>query len=648
MVEDTGVNRETGPIKDILIAARQESHRMRHYYLGVEHLFIALLEQKGGLTTSILTERGLSSDYLIDLVRRKAGKGGKHRLWAGVPNTPRTEVILSIAQEIAAEHGRKQLEERDLLLAILDEGENVPARVLRALQMDLVSLRDEAATSNIAQAPTQPFIKLEMMPTFQGTLTNNQLFILRRMFHGYAQLRVESRLTGGYTSADLLVVTPINPDGRSDASVVVKIGNTDVILDEAQRYERFVKSTLPPLTARLEERPIAPETSDLAGLKYTLITNSSGQTRDMRSIVNEWSGGRLGKWLRQELYDGFGDQWWKQNRPYRFEVWREYDWLLPPILTLHLAQEDASKPAQLLKFPIQRQKLLTLDYGDRVTVDSFIVHRVDRERRSIRLALAQGSSTARPYQIDVIGIDFDRDTYFRGEIVDRITGTVWKTRREQLVTALKSLDPDFDIQRQRIELGDYSLPNPLQHYDELLDQMLYGSLSTIHGDLHLGNILLGPNDNALLIDFARTRDGHTLFDWANLEVSLLGEMFIWSDDDDWSQPRDILHQIAGTLDPHHTATVLPQYVDALMSIEALRTIVEERLARRHRWREYHMALAMCALRAVTWETMPVPGRRLLYLVCALAMDSFVNKDGNFQQHDSLPPDATDLASNTNE
>src|SRR5688572_16327749 len=94
-------------LKDILISARQESHRMRHYFLGVEHLFIALLEIKSGLTTTILNEQGFTPDYVIDAIRRKAGKGSRHRLWAGIPNTPRTDVILGIAQDIAREDGNR-------------------------------------------------------------------------------------------------------------------------------------------------------------------------------------------------------------------------------------------------------------------------------------------------------------------------------------------------------------------------------------------------------------------------------------------------------------------------------------------------------------------------------------------------------------
>jgi ATP-dependent Clp protease ATP-binding subunit ClpA len=64
-----GVAMSNIPLRDILISARQEAYRMRHFYLGVEHLFIALLEIKGGLASSIMEEHGLATEYVIDAVQ---------------------------------------------------------------------------------------------------------------------------------------------------------------------------------------------------------------------------------------------------------------------------------------------------------------------------------------------------------------------------------------------------------------------------------------------------------------------------------------------------------------------------------------------------------------------------------------------------
>jgi ATP-dependent Clp protease ATP-binding subunit ClpC len=635
-------------LKDILISARQESYRMRHFYLGVEHLFIALLEIKGGLASGILEEQGLTPEYVIDAIRRKVGKGSKHRLWAGIPNTPRADVVLGISNDLALESGRKDILERDLLIALLEENDSVPIRVLKALGSDVIKLTEAARTRTLNRNSQQPFVKIDFSAEFStnNELSRDHLFILRRMFYGYEQIRIERKLTGGYTKALLLVVTPIHPDNREDAPVVVKIDHTDVILDEAQRYESHVKGTLPPLTARLEDKPVAPETSDFAGIKYTLVAGSDKMPRDLRSVVHDWGAERVGEWLIGELYSSFGRIWWQQNRPYRFQVWREYDWLLPPILTLEITKDKPTEEGHVLKFPIKRAKLHELEYGDIVTVESFIVQRVYPDRNIIQLAIGHGNDSARAYKIEVRGLDLASDTYYRGEVVEKITGRVWKTRNELLIHAARALEPDFDLDADKITIGTGSLeklPNPILAYEDLLDTYINGSLSRIHGDLHLGNIIVGPNGSPSLIDFAHTRDGHTIFDWATLEVSLLSDIVMPASGESWDDARRLLGIISALnakelLDPKEE-----EIVDALNAVKALRQIASGCLANEDNWAEYFVALALCGLRAITWETMPMGGRRLMFLVSALAIHELRNRHKPTGGSDATSPDDTDLS-----
>jgi hypothetical protein len=634
------------PIKDILITARQESHRMRHFYLGVEHLFIALLEIKSGITSAILSDNGLAPEYVIDRIRRKVAKGSRHRLWAGVPNTPRTDVVLSIAHEIAQEDGRKNIVERDLLVAILDERDNIPVRALVALGLDVADLRRKALTRDTPSIP-QTFVTVDFAPDFGHEVDNEVLFILRRMFHGYAQIRIQTQLTGGYSSSQLFVVTPIHIDKREDASVVVKIGQADFILDEAQRYERFVKSTLPPMTARLEEKPTAPDTSNLAGLKYTFMTDSDGNPSDLRGIVQKWSGEKLGQWLYQRLFQYFGENWWRQNRPYLFEAWQEYDWLLPPMLTLEISGElSITDSIQTLKHPIRRTRVEQLTYGDTVVVENFIVQKVNYEKKTLRLALGQGSPTTRAFQIEIRGIDFERNTYFRGEVVERLAGRVWKTRREELREAVRALEPDFDVSGDDISVNNIHLPNPILAYVNLLDETVQGTLSIIHGDLHLGNILLGQADSALLIDFGLTREGHTVFDWATLEISLLAEMLMPLVGEGWHNVRELMSYMVAMNASERRLNAPADVADGLEVIRALRKIVQRCLATSQQWQEYFLSLALVSLRAMLWETMSLDNRRLMYLLSALAMHEYHERQKQTGEslHTPSPDDDTDYFS----
>ncbi len=634
-------------IKDILINARQESYRMQHHYLGVEHLFIGMLEIQHGIASTLLEERGLTSKYLIDAVRRKIGKGNRQRLWAGMPNTPRADVVLSIANDLALEDQRTEIIERDLLLAILDENDSIPVRVLHHLNINSAKLAADIIARPRESSGTQPYIRVDFGRGFDAAkpVSEAELFILRRMFHGYSQLRIERRLTGGYSGASLYVVTPISGDDTNDAPLVVKIDDADIILDEAARYDAHVKASLPPLTARLEDKPTTSETSALAGLKYTFVTGSDGSSRDLRDAAADL-GTELGEWIKRELYPQFGATWWMQSRPFRFPVWSEYDWLLPPLLTLEYVPDDQiASDTLIIRDPVRRARLRDLDYGTPVVVEGFIVQRIYRGRNALQLSIGKGSEVARrAYKIELRGVDFSEDVFYRGEVVERIAGRVWETRDAVLLNDLNALDPDFDPHARAIPGldADLRLLNPLIYYDTLLDYIVSGSLSKLHGDLHLGNILLGPNRTPFLIDFALARSGHTLFDWACLELSILNDVIMPHMRPDWDGARAVLSALAYI--NRGVAITDPQLSDLMRPLVALREIVADRLSAEGKWSEYYIALALCALRAVSWDTLAIPQRRLMFCVSALAMSELYSRrssDGSVDTLTSDDPSITD-------
>jgi hypothetical protein len=633
-------------LRDILINARQESFRMHHYFLGVEHLFIGMLEIQGGLTRSLIESYGLTTEYVIDAIRRKTGKGtATQRMFAGMPYTPRADMVMSIANDLSLEAKRSEIGERELFEAILEENDNIPVRVLARLGLTSTALR-EALTNSTAKiknpAQLQPLLEVDFGADFQPVtpFSDDHYFILRRLFHGYSRVRVDRQLTGGYSASSVLAVTPINGDSTQDSPVVVKIDHADTILDEAQRYEAHVKSTLPPLTARLEDKPAASETTDMAGLKYTFIADSNGTPQDLSIAAAEMGYEGVGKWIKHELYPTFGKTWWMQRRPYRFQVWTEYDWLLPPLLTLeYTADNDANIPT--IKDPIRRDKIKALEYGDPVAIENFTVHRVHRDKNSMVLTIGRGSEAAkRAYKIEVRGLNLAQDAHFRGEVIERLTGRVWKTRDEMLLMALTELVPDFDPHALTIPgvAGISSLPNPLSAYPDLLDRYVNGSLSKIHGDLHLGNILVGHNHSAFLIDFAQTRSGHVLFDWACLEISLLDQIAMPEFGDDWAAARQAIGILAATRHPSAAAVLPRDQIAPILPIAAVRDVVNDCLTKDGDWSEYFIAVALCGLRAATWDTMSPRGRRAAFILSAYAVhelsqrqkpgsaDTFTNDD----------------------
>jgi len=61
--------------RQILAATRQESENLHHFYLGVEHIFIALTKVENGVTHAVLQKLSLNPEQVRDAIRRFVGTG---------------------------------------------------------------------------------------------------------------------------------------------------------------------------------------------------------------------------------------------------------------------------------------------------------------------------------------------------------------------------------------------------------------------------------------------------------------------------------------------------------------------------------------------------------------------------------------------
>jgi len=139
-------------MQQIVALAKQESNNLQHYFLGVEHLGIALTGWQGGFTHAVFRAVNLDPSAVRDNIRIMAGTGDGHRYWSELRLTPRCEQIFKITNE----YNRFPLiEEKDLLLAILQEGQSIPARALEKLGISLSSLIAVALDMNNSPVPAK-------------------------------------------------------------------------------------------------------------------------------------------------------------------------------------------------------------------------------------------------------------------------------------------------------------------------------------------------------------------------------------------------------------------------------------------------------------------------------------------------------------
>jgi ATP-dependent Clp protease ATP-binding subunit ClpA len=111
----------------VLRVAEQECRNHSHYYVGAEHLLVALLDERDPSTLHALDAEGIDVSEVHAEVRRALGTGDD-RLWEGILITPRVRRIVALAQERA---GDREIGPFDLFQALRVEGGSSAAEILR-------------------------------------------------------------------------------------------------------------------------------------------------------------------------------------------------------------------------------------------------------------------------------------------------------------------------------------------------------------------------------------------------------------------------------------------------------------------------------------------------------------------------------------
>ena len=124
-----------GPARRVVELAQHEARRLDHNYVGTEHLLLGLLAEGDGVAAHALDALGVTADAIRARVEEMIGRG-ECRPSGTVPFTPRSKKVLQLAGKEAAAMGDDEVGTEHLLLALVDEGEGVAARILADLGAD--------------------------------------------------------------------------------------------------------------------------------------------------------------------------------------------------------------------------------------------------------------------------------------------------------------------------------------------------------------------------------------------------------------------------------------------------------------------------------------------------------------------------------
>jgi len=125
------MERFTQRARRVLSLAHQEAERMRHNYIGTEHLLLGLIREESGVAGRVLRELGLDATRVQEMVERLAGLGDYRGTKLDL--SPGTQQVLELAIEEAGRMGHHYISTEHILLGLVRYGEGMALDVLRRL-----------------------------------------------------------------------------------------------------------------------------------------------------------------------------------------------------------------------------------------------------------------------------------------------------------------------------------------------------------------------------------------------------------------------------------------------------------------------------------------------------------------------------------
>jgi len=136
--------RFTDRARRAVVQAQEEAKRLEHNYIGPEHLLLALTHESiGGVAAKTLEALEVDLATVRERVEAMIGRGGMESS-GHMPFVPEAKKALEMSLREAVKLGHQYIGTEHLLLGLIRAGDDVAARVLTELGVDLDRAREQA------------------------------------------------------------------------------------------------------------------------------------------------------------------------------------------------------------------------------------------------------------------------------------------------------------------------------------------------------------------------------------------------------------------------------------------------------------------------------------------------------------------------
>jgi predicted dehydrogenase len=129
--------------KNLISLACEEADRLRHTYIGTEHLLLGIIRMGRGVACNVLLKLGLKLETVRMAIEKRVGSGPEQKVIGRVPFTPRSKKALALAAQEAKNFQHTYIGTEHILLGLMREGDGIAAEILKSFHVDVESTRTE-------------------------------------------------------------------------------------------------------------------------------------------------------------------------------------------------------------------------------------------------------------------------------------------------------------------------------------------------------------------------------------------------------------------------------------------------------------------------------------------------------------------------
>ena len=145
--KDADMREYTENAKIALSHAKKYSKKLNQSYIGTEHILLGLIKENEGLAAKVLLANGAKLDTIAELVKDFVAPDSGVAVADKDGFSPRAMMVLEEADKQAERFGSEKVGTEHILLALIKEGENVAARLMITMGVNLPKVYAETLVS---------------------------------------------------------------------------------------------------------------------------------------------------------------------------------------------------------------------------------------------------------------------------------------------------------------------------------------------------------------------------------------------------------------------------------------------------------------------------------------------------------------------